>query len=588
MKRLLALLITTVLLPFSACGAGNENPGKNSFTATSLANKFSFPALDNAGWSILKPSSDSRLIYVSNDGNDRSAKSYSPSSNEIGNDPFNPAGAVRSYATIEAALAQARANYPDYILLKRGDTWTSNAAIRLKAGRSAAERSVLGYYGNATARPTVLNKGVSFSWASNSALLGIRFYASRRDPGSMDFIGFENVGDEVGFDGLLGYGGNITGGILIEDCWFDWFSGNVLQSPRPDHQHLRDIIIRRNIITNSYSTRGHSQGLYTSRVSLWLEENIFDHNGWYKQGAGNLKTEGAATMFNHNTYFDQTRETVFRNNLFLRASSMGNKFTSNTKSGKNEVKVWDLVLDNNLYIEGEIGISIGGNDDQNNGPRWRNINITNNVMQYIGRTQPTMRTLGWGLEVRDWDFGRVSDNIFANWGDTAKLNNNFAIQVIGHTTSISVTNNIIYNVSSTTPLVQFLDGSMQSGIEFRGNQLLAQSTGPLLSYWSPSNARFGNNHFHAATNKSQWFTVNGATASLDTYRVAAGDTTSVAGKRRYVAAERTLESYLASIGRAKDFGSFVAELSTQSKFSWVPALGADAINSYFRNGFATH
>jgi hypothetical protein len=78
-------------------------------------------------------------------------------------------------------------------------------------------------------------------------------------------------------------------------------------------------------------------------------------------------------MFNHNTYFTDTHETVFRNNLFLRGSSAANKFTSNTKSGKNEIKVWDLVVDNNLYIEGEVGISIGGNDDQNNGPRWRNI-----------------------------------------------------------------------------------------------------------------------------------------------------------------------------------------------------------------------
>jgi hypothetical protein len=592
MKHLLALLVAAIFLPLTVFGAGSRNPGTSisggaslASELPSLASKFSFSAQDENGWSILKPSSDSRLIYVSSSGNDRTARTYSPSSTEIGRDPFNPSGAVRPYASIDAALAQARANYPDYILLKRGDTWANNTAIRLKAGRSATERLVLGYYGDATARPIVLHNGVNFSWASYSAIIGIRFYAPRRDPGSKDFVGFANVGAERGFEGVLGYGGSITGGILIEDCWFDWFSGNALQSPKADSEPLHDIILRRNIITNSYSTQGHTQGLYTVRVSLWLEENIFDHNGWYKQGASNVKTEGTATMFNHNTYFTDTHETVFRNNLFLRASSAANKFTSNTKSGKNEIKAWDLLVDNNLYIEGEIGISIGGNDDQNNGPRWRNIHVTNNVMQHIGRTQPTLRTLGWGLDVQDWDSGKVSGNIFANWGDGTKLRNNYAINVVGDTTNVSVTNNIVYNVSSTRPLVQFLDGSTQSGTEFSGNDVWTNDSGPLMAYSLAGGARFGNNYFQSAANKSQWFIVNGATASLDNYRAAARDTTSVAGKRRYVAPERTIETYLTSIGRARDMDSFVAELRTQSKFHWVPALGANAINSYFRAGF---
>jgi hypothetical protein len=181
---------------------------------------------------------------------------------------------------------------------------------------------------------------------------------------------------------------------------------------------LVDNIIRRNLFTNNYSTQSHAQGLYSDRVSIWLEENIFDHNGWYKQGDTHFsdQAEGKATMFNHNTYFGATRDTVFRNNLFLRASSIGNKFTSNTTSGINEIKTWNVLIDNNLYVEGEVGISLGGNSDQNNGPRWRNIQVTNNVLMHIGRTQPTLRTLGWGLDVQDWDGGRVTGNIFTAWG----------------------------------------------------------------------------------------------------------------------------------------------------------------------------
>jgi hypothetical protein len=604
MKKTLLAVVAMLFTLMSGCGGGGGGgtggtggtgstehvSGSNLPTdLDGLVSKFTFPTQDANGWSTLTPSSDSRLIYVSTSGNDSTARTYTPASTEVGSDPYNPSGAIAPYATIDAALLQARAGYPDYILLKRGDTWTRTAAINLKAGRSATERSVLGYYGSAAARPTVLHKGVNFSWASYSALVGIRFYASQRNPASADFVGFANVVGEAGFDGLIGYGGSVTGGLLIEDCWFDWFSGNVLQSPVTTFAALTNIIIRRNIFTNNYSTAGHGQGLYTSRVSLWLEENIFDHNGWYKQGDTTFsdQAEGKATMFNHNTYFTETRETVFRNNLFLRASSIGSKFTSNTGSGTNEVKAWDVLVDNNLYVEGEVGISLGGNNDQNNGPRWRNIHVTNNVMQHIGRTQPTLRTLGWGLDVQDWDGGKVTGNIFSHWGD-ATLSNNFAIFSSGDTNDVTLSGNIIYNIPSGGPLVSFRDGTVQKRTKFTGNDIWTSSTGQLMSYVLESNAGFSGNYFHSARNAAQWFSINGAYASLDQYKTATSDPTSVAGERNYVEPSRTIETYLASKGLATDMNSFAALLCTQSKFNWRPDLRASAINDYVRAGFATH
>ncbi|MBU0622620.1 MAG: hypothetical protein KJ795_12320 [Gammaproteobacteria bacterium] len=594
MNKMPFVLVSVLVILLSGCGAGKtDNPSPTILKGTTLpsnlsglASKFTFPPQDGNGWSILTPSADSRLIYVSASGNDTTAQNYTPASAEVGADPYNPTGAILPYATIDVALAQARAGYPDYILLKRGDTWTRTAMINLKAGRSATERSVLGYYGNAAARPTILQKGVNFSWASNSAVIGIRFYASQRDPASPDFVGFAIVGNDAGFDGLIGYGGSVTGGLLIEDCWFDWFSGNVLQSPVTTYAALNDIIIRRNLITNNYSTAGHAQGLYTSRVSLWLEENIFDHNGWYKQGDTNFsdQAEGKATMFNHNTYFTETRDTVFRNNLFLRPSSIGTKFTSNTASGLNEVKAWDVLVDNNLYIEGEVGISLGGNDDQDNGPRWRNIHVTNNVMMHIGRTQPTLRTLGWGLDVQDWDGGEVKDNIFAHWGD-ATLSNNYAINADGNMNDVSYTGNIIYNIYSGGPLVHFRGGASHERVTFTGNDLWTSHTGQLVSYTLESNAGFGNNYFHSTRNAAQWFLLNNTYSSLDQYKTAAGDTTSVAGERIYVDPSRTIETYLTSLGRPTDMDSFVAALTAQSSRNWIPALGAAAINDYIRAGF---
>jgi hypothetical protein len=600
MKRNWAAPLVVLAMIVSGCGGGSGGSGTSTTSGANtvvsgstlpsdlagLAAKFSFPPQDANGWSILTPSADSRLIYVSTSGNDATARSYTKASAEVGADAFNPSGAILAYATIDAALAQARAGYPDYVLLKRGDTWTRTAAINLKAGRSANERSVLGYYGNTSARPTLLQKGVNFSWASYAAVVGIRFYASQRNPASADFLGFANVSGESGFDGLLGYGGTVTGGLLIEDCWFDWFAGNVLQSPLANYAPLTDIIVRRNLITNNYSTGGHAQGFYTSRTSVWLEENIFDHNGWYKQGGTTFSdpAEGKATMFNHNTYFAEARDTVFRNNLFLRASSIGNKFTSNTASGTNQINAWNLWIDNNFYVEGEVGISLGGNDDQNNGPRWRNIHVTNNVMMHIGRTQPTLRTLGWGLDVQDWDGGVVSGNIFTAWGD-ATLSNNYAIFSSGNTNDVTYSGNIIHGIASGGPLVAFRDGAIQVRTKFNGNDVWTSTTGQLLSYTLPTNAGFAGNYFHSARNAAQWFSINGANASLDQYKTATGDTTSVAGERSYLDAGRTIETYLGTKGLATDMNSFVALLYGQSKFNWDPTLGAAAINGYVRTGF---
>lgn len=598
MNRIPLILVTALLFMFAGCGGGTNAPAVIVHGSTlptdlsGLSSKFTFPAQDANGWSILTPSADSRLIYVSASGNDGTAKSYTPSSPEVGPDPYNPAGAILPYATIDAALAQARAGYPDYILLKRGDTWTATAMIHMKAGRSASERMVLGYYGSASARPVVKNYGMNLGRASYSALVGIQFTAARRNPNSPDFAGFANADlttdNNAGFDALGGYNNTVTGGLLIEDCWFDWFSESIVQSPLTTAPVLTDVIIRRNLFTNSYSTVGHAQGLYSDRASIWLEENIFDHNGWYKQGDTNFSNpaEGKATMFNHNTYFGEARDTVFRNNLFLRASSIGNKFTSNTASGVNEIKAWNLLIDNNLYVEGEVGISLGGNDNQHNGPRWRNIHVTNNVMMHIGRTQPTLRTLGWGLDVQDWDGGVVSGNIFTAWGDSSTLLNNFAIYATGNMNDVSYTGNIINNIYSDGSLVNFLGGAFQERTSFTGNDIRTDYTGRLLAYSLAANAGFGNNYFYSARPQSQWFVVNGTTnSSLDLYRTTSGDTTSTPGKRSFVDPNRTIETYLTSISRPTDMNSFVAELCTQSKFNWKPELGAAAINNYIRGGF---
>ena len=73
------------------------------------------------------------------------------------------------------------------------------------------------------------------------------------------------------------------GTVLLENNDFNFFSKGVSINGGGD---VLDVVIRRNTIRNSYSESSHSQGIYAIHASVLLEENIFDHNGWYKQAGG--------------------------------------------------------------------------------------------------------------------------------------------------------------------------------------------------------------------------------------------------------------------------------------------------------------
>ena len=107
---------------------------------------------DESGWSIITPSEDSRLIYVSSSsGDDETAEYYAPRDVTSVDEP----GLIKPFKTIEAANTNARDGYPDWIILQRGDVWEIHDTIQLKIGRSPTERSVLTSYGTGDQRPMI-------------------------------------------------------------------------------------------------------------------------------------------------------------------------------------------------------------------------------------------------------------------------------------------------------------------------------------------------------------------------------------------------------------------------------------------------
>ena len=207
---------------------------------------------DAQGWTVFSPSADSRLIYVSSSTPDYlTPKYYSPSDPEIGPDPFHPLGPIRAYPAITSGTAQARANFPDWVLLKRGDVWYESR-LALKNGRSASERSLFGAYGDGP-RP-MMKIGHDRGWSSNNslqfaAMAGIDIYAHSRDPNSPEYDG---PADASGMGWLIPAGGYGIS-FLVEDCAFRFATvGWQMRSGGT----TRDLVLRRSLILDTYSGDG--------------------------------------------------------------------------------------------------------------------------------------------------------------------------------------------------------------------------------------------------------------------------------------------------------------------------------------------
>lgn len=531
---------------------------------------------DASGWTLFTPASDSRIVYVSQTGgNDATAKTYSPGAAAIGNNPFLPVGQIVPFKTIAAAFNAVRDTFPDWVLLKRGETWYESGVV--KSGRSDAYPFLFGSYGSNSQRPLLkTGKQDGFNYCCgnirNFAAVGISFYAQTRDPDSPEFV--SDTGG-VGFNIYTGSG--LTKGILIEDCMFRYYLNNVIQGPGT----TTDIVIRRSIIADNYSGYSHSAGLYTNNVSFVLEDNLFDHNGWYKQSINSDMSQagGQATFFNHNTYFSNSHDVVFRNNLFLRPSSIGNKWISDTAaaSGRN------ITIENNLYVEGELGISMGGNSV--GAYRFKNIRIANNVMLDIGRSRPTKRTLGWGLDILDWDGGTVANNYFLhNASDT--VNNVHAISVLGQTgiRNITFTGNTIYGMKSNGPLVGF--GGTMNGVVFNRNSIQSQGiNSALVSTAGFTGLSFSNNSYFSTLAVSKWFSVDDVSTDLAGWIIKSGETGSKGSAVSYPDPNRTVESYHASLGKPATLAAFISEARKQSKANWRREYTAAAANDWIRAGF---
>jgi hypothetical protein len=522
---------------------------------------------DTKGWTVFTPTpitsgncaigtaNGTCVIYVSNGGNDSTCV------------PATVGDTSHPCATITKGIALLRWSLPDWLLLKKGDSWVGGYFFNL-SGKSSSEPMVISSYDPANpsvpdpytggARPLLIVPVInSTTWTNgiqiqanvggdNLAFVGLEFYASTRDPNNSTI---SPIFDATSVDdGVVAfYDVDQFSWRLIEDCKFSFFNGGL--SMGSGTLLSSNLNFRRNLVVDQYGITGGtystSGGLVLARVSnLVFEENIFDHNGWNEQVAN-----AGPNVFSHNVYIGgyapdalhggtsapATLSIItFRGNIVARDACC-----SNFRSGG--------TLDNNLWVLNPIPHNIGA--PMASGPNL----VTNNV--YLdGATNSSggggPQTMGNSLYLGDnYAVGVVtfSHNIIANAqssGSGIMVGTGFAGTV--------VQNNIIFNWGPAGQEVQNFSGG---SIVDTGNtkDALGSNSGGL-------NEPFSNPYpLNPVGNSS-----NTGTSGVD--------------------------GYYASIGNPGGFAStsigFLSAVRQQSKANWNTALMAAAVNDYIRKGFS--
>lgn len=272
----------------------------------SIRATFNFGTQDAEGYTVFTPSSDTRLLYVdptlgsdSTQGPTGNNTDYYLGSSPPGGDWENP-GSINAFSTVAAAMSALRDGFPDWILLKRGETYSISSSLDFTnlAGRSASERMMVIAYGtgnrphlNPTAIDGSSRKVIHFWVQPYLGVSGIQIYPTYRDPDHGDFAGWGNTAGTSAIGIYTGGGPDPSyKGYIIEDCDINFSAGGVSLTGSGG---ITDCIIRRNVIRNTYSEESTAQGISAGDLGTWevyIGDNVLDHCGWVKQNIDQTET----------------------------------------------------------------------------------------------------------------------------------------------------------------------------------------------------------------------------------------------------------------------------------------------------------
>lgn len=498
---------------------------------------------DAAGWTVVEPARDTRVIYVSSSqGND-------------GNSGTSTAQPVRS---LQRAQALVRDGSADWVLLRRGDTFDTFGDWR-KSGRSADEPIYIGAYGqgdrpkiHSGTRPGFITYQRGNNTINNVVIASLQFHAHT-------YNHFNGDGMTAGIR-LTSPGSNW----LIEDVKITGYKDNVVfDAPSGT---LRNVTLRRSVILDAHAdermSNGKAQGLYVGPNSdrILVEENVFDHNGWRRgQQADRI-------VYNHNIYTKNgARNVVIRGNVISNGSFYGLKFNSGgVASGNLFIRNSEAVyLEEPATIEGNVitesvdmnGMKwgVGINTQKTSQATIRN-NLIAHTLSSAGGPAAGIQLFNNGTPFR----GLIEGNIVYNW------RNGLLVQTRGDGAGSVVIRNNQFQVNADTNAAQHMSSAPTSAFRYENNT-------------------------YSAGGRSNANKLSGSTLSVEEWSRRTGERGATYETISYPDAGRTVARYageVAGAGRSTD--AFLTAARAMERGNWPGALTAANVNAWMFRGFGVN
>jgi hypothetical protein len=496
--------------------------------------------VDSAGWTVVSPADDTRVIYVSS---------------RYGNDSNNGLSESAPVKSLARAQSLVRDGSADWLLLKRGDSFDTFGDWR-KSGRSADEPIYISAYGRGD-RPQI-NSGT-----------GAGFITYQRGASTINNVVIQSIAFQAHTYNHFN-GSGFTAGIRLTSAGRNWTIEDVLVGGYKDNVVfdaaagvLRNITLRRSVIVDAHAStsmaNGKAQGLYIGPNSdgILVEQNLFDHNGWRRgHNADRI-------VYNHNIYSKNgARNVVVQNNIISRGSFYGLKFNSggvarNNLFIRNSEAVYleePATIEGNVITESvdmpNMAWGVGINTQKASSAIIRN-NLIAHTLSSSGGPAAGIQLFNNGTPFR----GRIEGNIVYNW------RNGLLVQTRGDGTDSVVIRGNHFQVPSHTNAVQHMSSAPVSAFVYENN-------------------------VYSAGGRSEANKLNGTTQSRSEWTSKTGERGARFETIAYLDAGRTIARYSGeAAGLGASFEAFAEAARQMSKANWNPALTAADVNAWFFRGF---
>jgi hypothetical protein len=536
---------------YNLFAAGDSHADLNGDGALNLLDMIAFQIAFTEGcqtgfqWTELAPSPDTRLVHVSS------------SEGDDADDGATPDTPVR---TLQRAAELVRDGHPDWLLLKRGDTWTDQDFGRWqKSGRSKAEPIVIGAYGNGAARPRVLSGTATRAlWldgavgVSHVAVVGIEFFAHTYD------------GTDGAQAGILWLGGG--GDLLVEDCLIRGYKDNIVINGFGEV--ATDIRLRGSVVVDAWSIVGHAQGLYAQEATgILIEGCVFDHNGWLDGVPGAEKT-----VFNHNIYLQTSCDDAeVRDCLVMNASSHGLQMRC---SG---------VIEDNLFMRNPIAILVGNLGE---GPPCT-ATIDGNAVLFANDTAPD-KPRGMGIDMHNIAGAEIVGNLLAQED---------SIHEWGHALYLQASpGSPVYDLSFAGNIVHEWRGGLRfaetdiDGVTIESNVIQAvENDAPIIRHAASPlgiGIQYAANRYFSGGQPNAWYQVAQSVYDFDGWVDLVDEPDAIDLPADFLDPFRTPLTYQQSIGEQQTEQAFVKAVRAQGRLTWDERYHTRAILDYFLAGYA--